>query len=250
MECLIESIKCHHNEIANYIKDNLMNADVLKENEKNILMTNLKYYNYVDFHVSDIDNFADYFLYSCKYDYISIFEYICKMIKYDPNSKIIFESKYKKREDFISNIAVRKGNIEILQILLSHFKVDINRKCIQKDFKNNSNTLTKKKYGFIYQTKIETTKERTPLIIAVEKEDIDIIKLLIKQPQIDINTTSMFQTYSYDYRTEEMTLLEKSQKKHTEFKTALIIAIENNSYDIIQLLLSLMSYELFYMIYF
>ena len=48
----------------------------------------------------------------------------------------------------------------------------------------------------------------------------------------------MFQTYSYDYRTEEMTLLEKSQKKHTEFKTALIIAIENNSYDIIQLLLS------------
>ena len=159
MECLIESIKCHHNEIANYIKDNLMNADVLKENEKNILMTNLKYYNYVDFHVSDIDNFADYFLYSCKYDYISIFEYICKMIKYDPNSKIIFESKYKKREDFISNIAVRKGNIEILQILLSHFKVDINRKCIQKDFKNNSNTLTKKNMDLFIRQKSKQQKK-------------------------------------------------------------------------------------------
>ena len=42
-ECFIESIKCHHNEIANYIFNNLLNPNAI---ESSLFKDSIQYFNY------------------------------------------------------------------------------------------------------------------------------------------------------------------------------------------------------------
>ena len=65
-KCLKESIKCHHNEIANYIYENLL---ANKEINHNITKYCFNYHNFVFQHLF-IDPFI--FIYSLQFDYLDL----------------------------------------------------------------------------------------------------------------------------------------------------------------------------------
>ena len=66
--CLIESIKCHHNDICEYIKNNLINFDKIDPEEyENLTSSILCHHNYLNF-PNDFDT-DDEFFYLCKFNY-------------------------------------------------------------------------------------------------------------------------------------------------------------------------------------
>ena len=94
-ECLIFSIKCHHNELSNYIKDSLMD---LNENEGNdyILSACLENYNYNS--IPEVFDINSLLYNACKFNYFNIVDillrnqdiYVNIQISYDGIQKKIF----------------------------------------------------------------------------------------------------------------------------------------------------------------
>ena len=93
--CIEESIKCHHNDITNYIKANLIDYDIEnidninfeeKYNE-NIYSYSFHYYNFLYFPQIIKNKF--FFFYACEYDYFQIVEYFLKTVKINIKEKII-----------------------------------------------------------------------------------------------------------------------------------------------------------------
>ena len=74
-DCLIESIKCHHINIFNYIKENYISDDFEKSNE--IMLKFLKYYNFCSESNLRIDESLFYDL--CQYDYTLVALLLNKM---------------------------------------------------------------------------------------------------------------------------------------------------------------------------
>ena len=68
-----------------------------------------------------------YISYLCKYDYITLFINICSFCKFDPNLLITEKSSHIEKNETLLSIATQKGNNEIVQILLAHFNIDINK---------------------------------------------------------------------------------------------------------------------------
>ncbi|KAK8899094.1 hypothetical protein M9Y10_001395 [Tritrichomonas musculus] len=91
-ECLKMAIKCHHNDIANYIKENLLDEKIeisnLEHNyDENIVAYSFRYMNY-DFMPIDLNN--KFFLhYSCHYNYFKLVEILMKTKKFPLNASII-----------------------------------------------------------------------------------------------------------------------------------------------------------------
>ena len=91
-ECIKESIKCHHNDIVNYIENNLIDykiddIDLDEKYNENIYLYSFHYYNFV-YLPPEIKNNA-FFYYCCKYDYFLIVEYFLNTIDININDKII-----------------------------------------------------------------------------------------------------------------------------------------------------------------
>ncbi|KAK8842482.1 hypothetical protein M9Y10_026071 [Tritrichomonas musculus] len=94
---LEEAIKCHHNEIANYVKNTLMKEDDIyglslysvTENDyyNDILNYSYHYYNFAFFSSDFANKFT--FYYACQYDYYEIVDLLLKTKKIDLNAKII-----------------------------------------------------------------------------------------------------------------------------------------------------------------
>ena len=97
-ECIKESIKCHHNDITNYILSNQINEDIeninkIKFEEKykeNIYSYCFHYYNFSYF-PSEIEH-KIIFYYACEYDYFNIVEYFLKTKQIDLKAKIIIRN--------------------------------------------------------------------------------------------------------------------------------------------------------------
>ena len=96
-ECLHEAIKCHHNEIAQYIIDNL--SDESYENRliqrnffKNILSYSFHYCNYSFIPIDFNNKFIFYYL--CKYNYIKLVKLFLNNNKVDLNLSIIHTYEY------------------------------------------------------------------------------------------------------------------------------------------------------------
>ncbi|KAK8872106.1 hypothetical protein M9Y10_007865 [Tritrichomonas musculus] len=92
-KCLKESIKCHHNEIANYIKANLLKEKNTNNKLKRIFnkgadAASFHYYNYSNF--TNNYNQKSFFYYACKYDYFQIVDILLKTSKIDINNTIVF----------------------------------------------------------------------------------------------------------------------------------------------------------------
>ena len=90
IECFQEAIKCHHNDIANYILDNLMQQNIKLTDDnfiKNQFSFGFHYHNY-EF-IQKCDNFQFIFYYACLYDYLSIIKLLLKNKMVDLKQKVI-----------------------------------------------------------------------------------------------------------------------------------------------------------------
>ena len=93
-KCLEEAIKCHHNKIANYIKDNLL----INDNEKlingnkfyysSLSACCFHYHNYDFFFIENFDVKYSFF-YLCQYDYYNLVDLILKTQEININEKMI-----------------------------------------------------------------------------------------------------------------------------------------------------------------
>ena len=95
-KCIKESIKCHHNDVTNYIQSNLINEDIeniddidyIKNYKNNIYSYSFHYYNFSYF-PEEIKN-KIIFYYACQYDYFDIVKYYMNTFQIDIKEKIIF----------------------------------------------------------------------------------------------------------------------------------------------------------------
>ena len=73
-KCFKEAIKCHHNEIANYIQYNFLNGF-----NENFFRYSFHYYDF-EFFPNEIDNYYLTFHYACQYDYFIIVKFLMDKI--------------------------------------------------------------------------------------------------------------------------------------------------------------------------
>ena len=79
LKCYEEAIKCHHNDIANYIEANLLKQKEIKNFNEIIANVSFHYYNYLYFPSNFFQSFVFYNL--CKYNYTHIVEKMLKIQK-------------------------------------------------------------------------------------------------------------------------------------------------------------------------
>ena len=94
LTCLEEAIKCHHNEIARYIQNSLIEDECLNKFDKSVISFSLHYHNY-SFLPDDFLNDPFIFIYFCSYNYVKPVELYLKNkdIKFDINQRVIFKKK-------------------------------------------------------------------------------------------------------------------------------------------------------------
>ena len=125
IQCLIESIKCHHNDISEYFKNNLIEFDKINSKEyENTISSILCYHNYFNF-PTEFDK-DDEFYYLCKYNYNELAKLFVK----------------KKKAFIIELIKKNKGAIEISKntnynILILYYSMLKQKKIDTKIYKNN-----------------------------------------------------------------------------------------------------------------
>ena len=87
---LLEAIKCHHNEIANYIKLNMIDQNIEKSKKMKFIEKVFDYsFHYTNFsYFPDQIKFKFVFIYLCMYDYPSLADLFLKMKKNDIESAI------------------------------------------------------------------------------------------------------------------------------------------------------------------
>ncbi|KAK8835347.1 hypothetical protein M9Y10_034110 [Tritrichomonas musculus] len=113
-EIYMEAIKCHHNDIANYVKNNYENRIKPERSAKEIF----KYYNY-ELMAENMDfSIISYFL--CKYDYLSLIQILFKTGKINLKDEI----EYNKKNKTPLNIAAANNNQDITSFLLSQPEVN------------------------------------------------------------------------------------------------------------------------------
>lgn len=86
--CLKEAIKCHYNEMTNYILNNLLTQKVENENLGHHLNSTIfHYYNFAFFPESFTDKYI--FFYACQYDHFFIVEFLLETKKIELNLTVI-----------------------------------------------------------------------------------------------------------------------------------------------------------------
>ncbi|KAK8897711.1 hypothetical protein M9Y10_015676 [Tritrichomonas musculus] len=292
---IVESIKCHHNEIADYFRNNF--CDEEKIYDYYLYRKALKYYNFAFFTndmINSIINSCKFDLelnipyYLSKYDYYLIIEFLlkCTMVEkgiifnryknildinhqytiyksctqysgdivdyiainngdipkcQEPENNLkkiasyMFHQKeveiYTKYEydietSTVLNIAARKGNIDIIQLLISKNEIDVNAKSTRSYKK------PKKSYGDmnLYYLK---TEEKTVLHEAIESEYIEVVQYLLNNQKVDINCKHIERKTYQDYLTTGSFFYDKKCEKEL-----LHFAIKKGHIGIIELLLS------------
>lgn len=90
-KCFIESVKCHHNDLANYIYHNYLFTNIFEPKNieifKDLQLKNIKFYNFFFIEKEFIDE--SIFSNLCKYDHCQIVEFLLKSRSFDVNKKII-----------------------------------------------------------------------------------------------------------------------------------------------------------------
>ena len=88
-----ESIKCHHSDVCNYIRNNYVDEKVKSTNMRNnlnkiIFSYGFQYYNYLYF-PNDL-NYRFIIHGACKYDYYTIVENLLKIQTINFNDRVVF----------------------------------------------------------------------------------------------------------------------------------------------------------------
>ena len=92
LSCLIESIKCHHNDFSEYIKNNLIQEQEIKTiwMKEETISSILKYHNYLYFQTDMIKEKG--FFYLCFYNYNELVELLLKEKEEEIKKKIIIST--------------------------------------------------------------------------------------------------------------------------------------------------------------
>lgn len=215
-------LKCHHNNIANYLYDNYLIEEKEEENDEELsdqykYINNYhnkfshiyyKYFNFTFFTEDDEEDSLAFYD-SCKYDYPSFFNVLIQQKKdnFDINSHFIITKKQK-------------------------------RKIKYKFF----NMKTSYKYIYIYKKICNTL-----LFVAIQKENLEIIKILLSNQEIDVNASFSEQFWLHEYtgnqekhninwKNNEINHLEKPFE-HIKVDTPLSLSIKNENLEITKLLL-------------
>lgn len=87
VKCYKEAVKCHHNNIMHYLKDNYYEKD--ESSDYSLFLNSIKNYNFNDFCYNnynvDLLSKFDLFYDCCKYDYISIVSFLLENHDFDIN---------------------------------------------------------------------------------------------------------------------------------------------------------------------
>lgn len=81
--CLVETIKCHHLDATNFIRDDFI--ENLEEKEFDFFLQSIKYFNYYNFRNNELNNFDAFFEF-CKYGHFYIVQLFMKSTDFDINS--------------------------------------------------------------------------------------------------------------------------------------------------------------------
>ena len=91
-ELFIESIKCHHNDVANYFLNNFLEDKLLAEKDNQLIAKYLKYFNFSFIQNNYVNEETFYYL--CRYDY-----YILVGILLNDDIKIINKIQYENKDE-------------------------------------------------------------------------------------------------------------------------------------------------------
>ena len=133
LDCIYESIKCHHNDIANYIQDS--NFHIARENIKEMSLQSIRYYNFALIQ-NDFINMSS-FSHFCHYDYYQIVDNYMKdkdvnlneiIIQYFKLYSLLYYSMKFKFEFYITPLfwSIYTENMELFKLLMSSEKIDTN----------------------------------------------------------------------------------------------------------------------------
>ena len=218
-----EAMKCHHNSIAQYIQNNKMeNID-----EKSVFLNSLKYYNY-EFYPSEIKyDDRDLLFCACQYDHFFIIKEILSKTQVNVNSQIKCSyEKNTKRRSRRRDDDDDDDNEDNNETKIEPFIDDFTR---WNDWREESRERDKIMNRRFWKSNIYK-EELSLLHLAVENENVDIVKFLLINPEIDVNQkmTSYYDTKN-SYNSEKLDI-------NREEKTALHIAAEKGNLEIVELL--------------
>lgn len=235
VDCFLESLNCHHNDISDYFFENYVEeylkssiSEKFKINyESALFRVCLENYNFSRFNLVK-NKFYDYqflnengILYiSCKYGYNGLLKFLISQEKIDINHQEVIQKNgmiLTKKQSVIFT-ALAKNDIELIKLILSHQKIDVNQKCIEERF------------PYFYDNDYSKLKEQTILNIAIEKNLIDVVKILLSKQEIDVNLKSKIE--------ENDPSIFLSHNRIIEENTPLSTAVANKNKEIIKLLLS------------
>lgn len=186
-KCINESIKCHHNELIEYIESyfdqkqlpECPNDDSLKENKSNDFKQILKIVKYFNFQFFPDLYETTTFEFFCLAKNSPLAELFLKLSKIDINSKFTQKDEDLQKEYTFLSFAAESENTEIVYFLLSYPDIDIN--CVFNCTKEKGNDVVEK-------------SARTPLHCAISKKNYELVQLFIENPKIDLNSITTFNT--------------------------------------------------------
>lgn len=129
--------------------------------------------------------------------------------------------------------AIEKWNLPVLKVFLNDQKINVNVK-IDEDiqYEKRKVKVQDKKLSNNFEFLLHT---------AISKGDVDIIELLLKHENVDINCLSLIQKVIEPFYLKKS--LRQIIKIETQKKTPLCLAVELNNIKIVQLLLSYKSID-------
>lgn len=190
----------------------------------------LKYYNFQYIEFNDIQ-MIDLFIPSCKYNYPYLTKVLLETSTIDVNAKIEKIEKIREENCKIVKtalvLAVKKGFIEIVEILLSDPNIDVNMP--EKNFSTEKGFYDdieedyedEKAYEYDVDAERNIYRSNSSLTIAIENKYREITKLLLSHSYINVNSKHII----------------KEKHEFLNIKSALILAIENDDLEIVKLLL-------------
>ena len=238
LKILVESIKCHHNDIANYLCDKLHNYELNKN--LYILESSLEYYNFY-FIQNEIINQDSFFYFLCKFNYISPILLILNNPNIDNKINkctLKFEYSSKKIEIKLTPLlaAIQTNNIELINILLISSKINVNEPIEMTEIDIFNEKVAKiPSFPFVYGR----------YMFGID--NTELVKLLLSSNNIDVNAPYII-TKSFNCiltaKDTEMPKLSKekpeiiTKRSHYYEETAFMLAVESEDIDTIELLLS------------